>query len=126
MKESIYNISNRNRAETVDLFNKHKGQFVIINSCGCRVERFIAIGVDKYDYLYITFDGVQLHSYTILEHFVPLKGFIGNNDYNNIVRGFIPNHSESFCGEALKSVDNYINAQGITLLSEVCLELSEA
>ena len=73
----------RNEQSTIDIFEKHKGEFVIINN---KVMQFVAIALDYSGYLYIMYDGRKIYYHTILEPLVILKGKIDDKDYNEIVR----------------------------------------
>jgi len=74
-------------------FNELKGQHVLINNT---VLRFIAIAEDKYDYLYILWDGKNIKYHTILELLIPLKNKIDDQHYNSIVRTSMYNDIDSF------------------------------
>ena len=73
-----------NEEHTHDIFNRLKGQLVLIDR---QVLRFIGIGQDQYDYLYILWDGKELVYRTILDHLIQLKDKIDDKDYNNMIRG---------------------------------------
>lgn len=65
-------------------FEQLKGQFVITQSH--RIERLIAIGDDKMDYYYITYDGRDLVWNTCVGRVIPLKGYLRDEDYNEFIR----------------------------------------
>ena len=71
-------------------FESLKGQFVITQSH--RIERFIAIGEDQHDLYYITYDGRKLTWNTCVGRLMPLKGYLRDMDYNEIVRLARLNH----------------------------------
>ena len=65
-------------------FNKYKGQFVI--SGMFEIVRLVAIGYDKWDYYYVCYNGKELKWHTCVGRIMPLKGYLTNEDYNEIVR----------------------------------------
>lgn len=65
-------------------FEGLKGQIVLFMH-GDR-ERLVAVGMDEYDYYWIGYDGRELKWHTCLERIVPLKGYIRDEDYNEMVR----------------------------------------
>jgi len=71
-------------------FESLKGQFVITQSH--RIERFIAIGEDEHDLYYITYDGRKLTWNTCVGRLMPLKGYLRDMDYSEIVRLATLNH----------------------------------
>lgn len=115
-----------NEVRTREDFEKYKGQFVIIHGFEWQVERFIAIGKDEWDYLYITFDGREVHTHTILDRIVPLKGYIREEDYSEFIRLAKLNHADFLIDreEVRKNIEKDILGRGkITLMSEIYLEL---
>ena len=116
---SIEEFCSENRKSTLEKFEKYKGQLVMIDSSDCRVERLVAVGENRYDYLYITFDeGTEkVMSYTILDRLIPLKGFIREDDYDRLSRKY----------SCDKNVAIYIIKKklhkSITLLSEIYLDI---
>ncbi|MCK9417342.1 hypothetical protein M0Q97_11905 [Candidatus Dojkabacteria bacterium] len=74
-------------------FNELKGQHVLINNT---VLRFIAIAEDKYDYLYILWDGKNIKYHTICEQIIPLKNKIDEQHYDSIIHTSRYNHLDSF------------------------------
>ena len=66
-----------------------KGQFVLV---GNQAFRFIGIGEDDMDYYYVLYDGRTLRLTTCLQRLTPLKGFILENHYNDMVRIAKLNH----------------------------------
>ena len=71
-------------------FEKYKGQFVIIE--WYKAERLVVIGDDDFDWYYITYDGKDLHWISCLVSIIPLKGYIEDNHYNELVRMAKLNH----------------------------------
>ena len=72
-----------NLKHTLDIFDNHKGEIVLIEGT---VQRFIGIAEDEDDYLYIMWDGRKKTTcHTILSHIVLLKGFIKDDDYEMFV-----------------------------------------
>lgn len=115
-----------NEVRTREEFEKYKGQFVIIDGFGWKVERFIAIGKNEMDYLYITFDGREIHTHTILDRIMPLKGYIREDDYNELIRIAKLNHVDFILDpEKVRKIIEYDlrHDRKITLMSEICLEL---
>lgn len=74
-------------------FKELKGQHILINNT---VLRFIAIAEDKYDYIYILWDGQDIKYHTICEQIIPLKNKIDDQFYDSIVQNSIYNHFDSF------------------------------
>jgi hypothetical protein len=71
-------------------FELLKGQFVIISDS--KIERLVAIGDDGNDYYYITFNGRDFRWSTCVGRVMPLKGYLRNTDYNELVRLANLNH----------------------------------
>jgi hypothetical protein len=65
-------------------FEKHKGEFIIVEYN--TVERFVAIGSDIHDYYYITYDGRKLKWNTCVGPIFYLKNKIDDTNYNDLVR----------------------------------------
>ena len=70
-------------------FEELKGQFVINHNT---VERFIGIGMDDYDYYYITYNGRETKWNTCVGSIIPLKGKIEDKHYNEFIRLAKINH----------------------------------
>jgi hypothetical protein len=66
-----------------------KGQFVLVDN---QTFRFIGIGEDDMDYYYVLYDGRTLRLTTCLQRLTPLKGFILEDHYNEMVRIAKLNH----------------------------------
>lgn len=73
-----------NLKRILELFEKHKGQFVI--TIEYVVQRLVAIAEDDMDYYYITYDGRKLYWNTCVGRIIPLKGKIDDKDYNEFER----------------------------------------
>jgi hypothetical protein len=129
----------KNLKHTIDIFDKLKGQHILINR---EVLRFIAIAKDDYDYLYVMWNGRKISYYTILDRISQLKDRIDNDDYNEMCRISRINHIDSSDIwlpktdeekkrskmiadntkiEIDKEIEKYKN---LILLSEVCLEIT--
>lgn len=89
-------------------FEKYKGQFVITDLW--RVERLVAIGDDTFDWYYITFDGRDFHWYSCVGRIIPLKGYIDDKHYDNLIRIAKLNHYDQIdYDKFLISVDEWIS-----------------
>ena len=73
-------------------FEQLKGQFVITQSH--KIERLIAIGDDEMDYYWVTYDGRKLTWNTCVGGLIPLKGYLREKDYNNLVLSAKLNHAD--------------------------------
>lgn len=73
-------------------FEVLKDQFVITQSH--RIERLIAIGSDEMDYYWVTYDGRKLTWNTCVGGLVPLKGYLREKDYSNLIRSAKLNHGD--------------------------------
>lgn len=127
-----------NKEQTVEWFEKYKGQFVIRHSLpNDTVVRFIGIGYDNMDYLCIYYDGRKLSYDTILGHMIPLRGYIDDKYYNEYIRLWNLNSydrpndgriEEDRYELGLKAYREGLEAQikhsGITLLADLCWELN--
>jgi hypothetical protein len=74
-------------------FEKFKGQFVIADNH--KIERLVAIGDAEDDYYYITYDGRKINWNSCVGRIMPLKGFLQDKDYNELVRLSKLNHFDS-------------------------------
>jgi hypothetical protein len=72
-----------NKKHTIEHFEKHKGDMVLIDR---DVYQFVAVAEDGDDYLYVMYDGRELKLYTILSHFTVIKNKIDDRDYNYFIR----------------------------------------
>ena len=79
-----------NLKKILDEFEKLKGQFVITFSW--EIERLVAVGQDDMDYYYITYDGRKLKWNSCVGRLMPLKGFLRDEDYKELVRLAKLNH----------------------------------
>jgi hypothetical protein len=108
-------------------FETLKGQFVI-TTVNNKIERLVAIGTDQQDYYYITYNGRKFTWNTCLGRIIPLKGYLRDEDYNELVRlaklndfdqeeGFYSERSQKHKNELMKVSGND------TILTEVCWSL---
>jgi hypothetical protein len=120
-------------------FNQLKGQYVLINR---KVLRFIGIGEDSDDYIYIMWDGNNLSFHSGLSNIIQLKDKINKNDYLELIRMSKINHSDSlhaFLPETPKAIDlisksakkvkenalnNICNINKIILFDNLCWEMN--
>lgn len=115
-------------------FEKLKGQFVITASWA--IERLVAIGEDELDYYWITYDGRKLMWNTCVGRLMPLKGYLRDKDYAELIRLAKLNHFDQATLWGNKEpekyqmiVDSHL-AELLTLpedhkfLTPVCLELT--
>ena len=70
--------------EILQEFEKYKGQLVICSSW--YIQRLIAIGDDTEDYYWILWNGRETIWESCVGKFVPLKGFIPDEDYDEFKR----------------------------------------
>jgi hypothetical protein len=70
-------------------FNELKGQFVICNN---RVYRFIGIADDDEDYYYALYNGRKFTLHSCVDRITPLKGYILQRDYDEMIRLAKLNH----------------------------------
>ncbi len=111
-------------------FESLKGQFVITQSH--KIERLVAIGEDQHDLYWVTYDGRKLTWNTCVGALMPLKGYLRDKDYNEIVRLATLNHfdQETCWGkQGEKSQQHKIEiVQTIherdKLLSDLCCDLN--
>jgi hypothetical protein len=71
-------------------FELLKGQFVITESW--LVERFVAIGSDRMDYYYVTYNGRKFTWNTCVGRIIPLKNKIDDKHYKEFIRLAQLNH----------------------------------
>jgi hypothetical protein len=107
-------------------FEDLKGQFIITPSL--RIERFISLSQDEYDYYYVTYDGRKLTHSSCVGRIMPLKGLLRDNDYNEIVRLAKLNHFD----QTRNLVDSQIHRDELMKLEaadefidDVCWDLTE-
>lgn len=108
-------------------FESLKGQFVITQSH--KIERLVAIGEDEHDLYWVTYDGRKLTWNTCVGRLMPLKGYLRDEDYNEIVRLARLNDfdqetcysekSEQHKLEIIQSID-----ERDKLLSDLCWDLN--
>jgi len=71
-------------------YEEYKGQFVI--SVNGDIERLVVIGDDGFDYYFVTFNGIKFKWGTCVGRIMPLKGYLRDKDYNELVRLAKLNH----------------------------------
>ena len=108
-------------------FDELKGQFVITESN--RIERFIAIGDDGFDYYYVTWDGKKesLVWNTCVGRIMPLKGHLRDQDYNELIRSAKLNHLDiAFDGQITEYIKDILLdlKDGDKFLTEPCFDLN--
>lgn len=79
-----------NKEIILNEFESLKGQFVI--NASWKIERLVAIGSDKYDYYWITYNGRTFTWSSCVGRIMPLKGHLRDDDYNELVRLAKLNH----------------------------------
>lgn len=81
-----------NLKSILDQFELYKGQFVIVWES--EVVRLIGVAEDEDDYYYITWNGrnQELQWVVCLARIIPLKGYIRESDYAELVRISKLNH----------------------------------
>jgi len=97
-----------NKTLILQEFEKYKGQFVIPDNW--KIERLIAIGEDEWDYYYITYDGREIHWHTCVGRIMPLKGYLRDKDYNELVRIAKLNHYDQVDFETNGNIDEFLKA----------------
>ena len=70
-------------------FEELKGQIIL---CHDHTYRFIGLADDDEDYYYVLYDGRKLHLTTCLSRITPLKGYIKDADYKEMIRLAKLNH----------------------------------
>ena len=80
-----------NKEKILTTFEELKGQFVITTSH--HIERLVAIGDDGDDYYWVTFNGRELVWNTCVGRIMPLKGYLRDEDYLELIRLAKLNHS---------------------------------
>jgi hypothetical protein len=70
-------------------FENLKGQYVLVD---CESFRLIGIVEDEHDYYYCLYDGRKLKLTTCLMRITPLKGYIIEDHYNEMIRIAKLNH----------------------------------
>lgn len=76
--------------ELLKEFDEHKGEFVINGTH--RVNRFVGISEDEFDFYYVLYDGRSLSFETALLKLVYLKGKIDKDDYEGFEQSARLNH----------------------------------
>ena len=116
-------------------FESLKGQFVITESH--KIERLIAIGKDIHDYYYVTYNGRNGTWNTCVGRIMPLKGYLREEDYTDLVRSANLNHFDQVAsfgndstkgGEIITVHKNMLittaTNQGDQFLTEICWDLN--
>ena len=108
-------------------FEQLKGQFVITPSH--RIERFVAIASDSFDYYYVTYDGREYTWNSCVGGLIPLKGHLRDKDYNELVRMAKLNHYDCLSknGEFEKVHNEWLEhtiSGGGEILTEFCFDLN--
>lgn len=111
-------------------FEKLKGQFVINDMWN--IERLIAIGDDGDDWYYITFDGRNIHWLSCVGRIMPLKGYLRDKDYNELIRLAKLNHwdqlyingdkEKDFFNAVDKEISGY--SDNHKFMTELCWDLN--
>ena len=119
-----------NLKRILEKFEKLKGQFVITQLH--KIERLVAIGSDSEDWYYITFDGRNIHWSSCVGRIMPLKGYLREEDYNEIVRLAKLNHidqlyinagkGQDFFDEVDKKIASY--DENHSFMTDFCWELN--
>jgi hypothetical protein len=79
------------RTILVNEFEEYQGQFVLFSK---EPVRLIGLGEDAHDYYWITWNGRKLCLDSPLCRFIPLKGYIRDEDYAEMVRIAQLNHMD--------------------------------
>lgn len=111
-----------------DEFDKHKGNLVIVDFN--KVARIVAIGEDKWDYFYVTWNGRDAECLSPLTPVIALKDKIDDKDYNRLVDILKLNDwcliaDEKMQEECKEAITKYIlqDSQNV-LLTEIYLKLN--
>lgn len=124
---------NETESRILRQFDELKGQFVITGSW--KIERLVAIGEDTMDYYWITYNGRKLTWNTCVGRVMPLKGYLREKDYFELIRIAKLNHYDQFpvwaktnLEEAEAFRDNHINEllelpENHRFVTTVCLDL---
>jgi hypothetical protein len=114
-----------NLKRILEEFEKYKGQFVI--TILWKIERLVAVGDDGDDYYYITYNGRDLHWNSCVGRIMPLKGYLRDKDYNELVRIAKLNHYDQLIikEEFDKSLDKYLSkySENEKILTDFCWDL---
>lgn len=126
-----------NLKKILEEFEEHKGQFVITDFKH-NVQRLIAIGEDDLDYYYVYWDGRKTSWESCVGKFVPLKGYIRDEDYNEFIRLAKLNHydrpewgKDAKGDEEMKSINDSVKMQVLQegnsgnnkYLTDICWDL---
>jgi hypothetical protein len=85
-------IQDNNLNQILEEFENYKGQLVLISYN--KIERLISIGDDTEDYYYVTWNGKKMETTwnSCVGPIMPLKGYLRDKDYNELVRIAKLNH----------------------------------
>jgi hypothetical protein len=88
-------------------FNQLKGQMVI---CSDQVYRLIGIADDDEDWYYALYDGRRITLHSCVGRIIPLKGFIQQRDYDEMIRIAKLNHYDLLDDgqDFIKQIENEI------------------
>ena len=126
-----------NKTRILEEFEGLKGQIVMFMYS--KPERLVAVGMDEWDYYWIGYDGRELKWHTCLERIVPLKGYIRDSDYQEMVRLASINHYDQpnlwmpKDDEKIKTTKVFndqhkrevvVLGEGDELLTEICWDLN--
>jgi hypothetical protein len=116
-----------NRTLILAEFEKLKGQHVLHTT---EVMRLLAIGEDDTDFYYVLWDGRSDKKTwaTCLCKLVPLKGFLRDEDYNELVRLATLNHADqttawNYDPKARERIEMLYDKSD-RYLTEICWELN--
>ena len=85
-------------------FNELKGQFVI---CSDRVYRLIGIADDDEDWYYALYDGRRITLHSCVGSVTPLKSYILEAHYKELIRLAKLNHYDQLSNEFLTMVEQH-------------------
>lgn len=90
-------------------FNELKGQFVI---CIDRVYRLIGIADDEEDWYYALYDGRRITLHSCVGRVIPLKDYIQQKDYDEMIRIAKLNHYDLLDDgpDFIKQIENEISS----------------
>ena len=85
-------------------FNQLKGQFVI---CSDRVYRLIGIADDDEDWYYALYDGRRITLHSCVGRVIPLKDYIQQKDYDEMIRIAKLNHYDQIEDEFADFIEQH-------------------
>ncbi len=92
-----------NREIFINMFNEHKGEFVIDGNK--RVNRFVGLIDDYHNYYYVIYTGRKFELQTCVGSLVFLKNKIDDKDYNEFIRLAKLNHYDQPTFHCIKPTD---------------------